>query len=400
MMNINRCHILFWVSFSGFFMMLDYIQFNASFNIVRQLYMAFLNICTFYSFLFALVQFKKGGIGLWSKSIALFLLSFSFIGVLNYVRGLIAQHYKYTLFASFSDLLVDTIYTYTALAFYAAGYYYLNRSNSKEKELRKLAEQKAAIDIAAASLSAQNAQLEMQNTQMALTQAEMKQNLLQLENDFLRAQINPHFLYNTLNVFYAKAMDTNPDLADGLVKLAEVMRYSLEATNGNQLAPLQTEVGHLERVIAIHRLRFGDDMKIEFTTEGPYGLVGIAPLILITLLENALKYGDVESGASPIRLRLCVDARHIYFTLQNKKNTLSTGENSLGIGLGNVRRRLTNVYGNDYTLEVIEETDTYHVALVIVHNTNVSPNEIGMPTNVQDDDHKIELQLQPINSSF
>lgn len=368
-MNINKYHVYFWSALLGFFISLNYILLPEYTFWQRELYMAFLQLCIFYSFLHALANFKKGSIKNWTISISRFLLSFGFIVFLNHWRGKIAALFDYTMHETFYLLLLDTLRLYCGLAFYAIGYYYITRYGTKQKELRQVEQQKAATDLA---------------------NAEMKQNLLQLENDFLRAQINPHFLYNTLNVFYAKAMDTNPDLADGLVKLAEVMRYSLESTDNNQLAPLQTEVGHLERVIAIHRLRFGDDMKIEFTTEGPYGLVGIAPLILITLLENALKHGDVESGASPIRLWLCVDEGHIYFTLQNKKSTLSAGESSLGIGLANVRRRLTNVYGTDYKLEVFEETDTYHVALVIAHNTNITPGAIDIPIPIQASNEKIE----------
>lgn len=366
----NKYHFYFWPPMIIFFILLDYLQFPEYTFWQRELYMAFVQLCIFYSTLFVLVRFKRRTIENWIASICRLLLSFGFIMFLNHWRGKIAALFGYNIHETFHLLFLDTIRIYWGLAFYAIGYYYITRSNRKEKELRYLAEAKAATDLA---------------------NAEMKQNLLQLENDFLRAQINPHFLYNTLNVFYAKAMGTNPELAEGLVSLAEVMRYSLEATDNNQLAPLQTEVGHLERVIAIHRLRFGDDMKIEFIAEGPYGLVSIAPLILITLLENALKHGDVESGASPIRLWLCVDAERIYFTIQNNKTARPTGNGSLGIGLTNVRRRLTNVYGTGYTLEVFEEPDTYHVALVIAHNTIVNPGAVDTPTTTQAINEKIGL---------
>lgn len=362
-MNINSKHFYFWLTYFILVITLDAIYFEENFSIYREVYMAFFQLSIFYSSLFVLANLKRGSYVAILKSLAFIILSFAFDMALNYLRAEIyAATTKYTLHESYRDWVIDTIFFYLQFSFYALGYYYATRYGAKQKQLRQVEQQKATAELA---------------------QVEMKQNLLQLENDFLRAQINPHFLYNTLNVFYAKAMDTNPDLADGLVKLAEVMRYSLEATDGNQLAPLQTEVGHLERVIAIHRLRFGDDLKIEFTTEGPYGLVSIAPLILITLLENALKHGDVESGASPMRLWLCVDAKHIYFTLQNKKSTLSTGEGSLGIGLANVRRRLNNVYGNGYTLEILEEADTYHVALVIAHDKNIATGAIEIPTAIQ-----------------
>jgi two-component system, LytTR family, sensor kinase len=345
-----KYHFYFWPPFLLFLIILDYIQYPEYTFIQRELYMAFLQLCIFYSSLFVVKKFKRTTFRNWIISIARLLLSFGFILFLNHWRGKLAALFGYKIHETFYILLLDTIRVYWGLAVYALGYYYLTRYGTKQKELRQLAEAKAAQDVAAAQLATQNAQ--------------MKQEMLELENNFLRAQINPHFLYNTLNTFYARAMSSDPALAESIVNLSEIMRYSLETTQGAQLVPLQSEVRHLKRVIGMHQLRSSDKLQINFTTEGQYGQVQVAPLIFVTLLENALKHGDVTNPDEPVTLWLAVDATHIYFTIRNSISN-KPKEHSHGIGLENIKKRLQHVYGNRYRFGVETKEDQYHVILAI-----------------------------------
>lgn len=230
-----------------------------------------------------------------------------------------------------------------------------------EVDLRELEKEQATQDIAAAKLVAQNAQLQ--------------QNMLEMENNFLRAQINPHFLYNTLNLFYTKALPADKDLAIGILTLADIMRYSLETTHGGQLVSLQMEVEHLGRVISMHQLRFGNRFHVQLTTKGNFEGIQVAPLIFITLLENALKHGDAEDPDEPIVLWLAADATNIYFTIRNKKAD-ATNVHSHGIGLENVRNRLHNVYGSHYQLGIDKTETVYSVVLTIKH--------AAIPTSVKE----------------
>ncbi len=360
MMNINKYHIYFWLVFLGFFISLDYILLPEYTFWQRELYMAFIQLCIFYSFLFALANFKKGTIRNLTISISRFLLSFGFIVFLNHWRGKIAALFGYPMHETFYLLLIDTLRLYCGLVFYAIGYYYITRYGAKQKELRQLAEEKAAQDVA-------NAQLLASNAQLALANAEMKQDMLELENNFLRAQINPHFLYNTLNIFYNRALDKDEELAESIIALSEIMRYSLETSHGGQLVPLQMEVEHLRRVIGMYQLRFDNKLRIEFTVEGQYSHPQVVPLIFITLLENALKHGKVNDADNPVALWLCADPTHIYFTIRNKKAE-GAAVQSHGVGLANIRKRLDNVYGNRCRFEVEETADSYHVILAIEHS--------------------------------
>jgi two-component system, LytTR family, sensor kinase len=314
--------------------------------------MAFLQLCTFYSSLFVLIKFKGETVKDWYASIGRLLLSFIFIVFLNYWRGRIAARFDVNLHPGFYLLILDTIRTYWGYAFYAIGYYFITRSNLKEKQLRQVEQQKATAELAAAQLEAKNAQAQ--------------QALLEMELNFLRAQINPHFLYNTLNVFYTQVQPLSPPLAKGLLTLSQVMRYSLETVQGGQLVPLKQETINLQRVISIHQLRFNQQLQIDFTIEGPYSQVQVAPLLFITLLENALKHGVANDPTHPIVLWLSVDATHIHFTIRNQKNGQPHGSSS-GIGMENLRSRLQAVYGSRYLLSVEETDHQYHVGLAIEH---------------------------------
>lgn len=355
-MGINRYHLYYWLFHYLLILTLDIIYYKERFNIATELLMVFTQLSVFYSLLLVLLHFKKNNIRSILRSIFFFLLSFAFCFFLVLLRDRLYKLYGFTVYESVRDIFFDTMFRYFAFGLYAVGCYFIMRYGTKQKELRELAEAKAAQDVAAAQLAAQNAQ--------------MKQDILELENNFLRAQINPHFLYNTLNTFYAKAFPFNEELAYGIVTLSNIMRYALESTEHGQLSPLQMEVAQLERVIKMHRYRFGNQLSIDFITEGDMGELKVAPLVFVTLLENALKHGEAGDADNPISLWLSVDAKHIYFTIRNKKGQERSGGSS-GIGLLNITKRLTSVYGNHYKLDIEETGSDYHVALVIEHGAGI-----------------------------
>lgn len=358
-MNINRNHVYFWALYYTFLITLDFLQYKENFNIIRDLYMMLMQISTFYTFLFVLFRFSIKNLWSTARSVIFFILSFGFILLLNYFRGKIAAYYGQPIHDTFAILLLNTVAYYNVLAFYALGYYYATRYGTKQKELRQLAEAKAATELA-------NAQLKEEKAAQDMANAQLQQSMLELENNFLRAQINPHFLYNTLNWFYVQALPGNKNLADGLLTLADIMRYSLETVQGSHLVPLKMEVEQLRRVIAMQQMRFANGLRITFTTEGSFGDIQVAPLVFITLLENALKHGDVDDPDEPISLWLAVDNRRIYFTIRNKK---SEGPKALGhgIGLDNIKKRLQAVYGNRHDFGIEEKDGRYHVAMAVEH---------------------------------
>ena len=183
--------------------------------------------------------------------------------------------------------------------------------------------------------------------------------------NFLKAQINPHFLHNTLNFLYAKSLPYSPELSEGILTLSDIMRYALSEGNARDgKAPLKDEIEHVRNVIKINQLRFSNKLNVDFDVEGVVNGAMIIPFVLITLVENAFKHGDLKSTDHPIDIKLRINDNQLYFICRNKKKT-GPKELSTGIGLDNIKKRLDLAYGNSYRFVVKDEAETYTTELTI-----------------------------------
>jgi two-component system LytT family sensor kinase len=183
--------------------------------------------------------------------------------------------------------------------------------------------------------------------------------------NFLKAQINPHFLHNTLNFLYAKSLPYSPELSEGILTLSDIMRYALSEGNAKDgKAPLKDEIEHVRNVIKINQLRFSNNLNVNFEVNGVVNGAVIIPFVLITLVENAFKHGDLKSTQDPIDIRLQVKNEELYFYCRNK-NKMGTKEISTGVGLDNIKKRLDLAYGSMYALKVKDEGGSYTTELTI-----------------------------------
>ncbi|HEY0751412.1 MAG TPA: histidine kinase, partial [Chitinophagaceae bacterium] len=183
--------------------------------------------------------------------------------------------------------------------------------------------------------------------------------------NFLKAQINPHFLHNTLNFLYAKSLPYSQELSEGILTLSDIMRYALSEGNAKDgKAPLADEIEHVRNVIKINQLRFSNNLKVNFEVNGVLNGATIIPFVLITLVENAFKHGDLKSPEAPIDIKIDKEGSTLYFYCKNKKKT-GPKELSTGIGLDNIKKRLDLAYGNNYSFNVKEDTEFYITELTI-----------------------------------
>ena len=183
--------------------------------------------------------------------------------------------------------------------------------------------------------------------------------------NFLKAQINPHFLHNTLNFLYAKSLPYSEELSEGILTLSDIMRYALSEGNAKDgKAPLKDEIEHVRNVIKINQLRFSNKLNVQFEVEGVVNGATIIPFVLITLVENAFKHGDLKHTSDPIDIRLKVDNHTLYFYCRNRKKS-GPKELSTGIGLENIKKRLDLAYGKDYSFQVKDEAEFYTTELTI-----------------------------------
>jgi len=305
-----------------------------------------------------------------SQAVGVVFASVFFYYTLNYYYSLVVKKsatHKYILYTA-GALSVYTTYNIVALKYLSV--------NGKELKLSSpllftlLASVVNAIFATGLSLLLaylQNLRDEQKQRKILEQQKmELEVEKLQANYNFLKAQINPHFLHNTLNFFYAKSLPYSQELSDGILTLSEIMRYALSQDNVMYgRVPLADEIEHLRNVIKINQLRFSNKLNVHFEVNGVINNVMIIPFILITIVENAFKHGDLKNSESPINILLFVDDQNgIYFYCHNKKKT-GPKELSTGIGLDNTKKRLDMIYGDQYTLNIKDEMDSYIVELNI-----------------------------------
>ena len=193
---------------------------------------------------------------------------------------------------------------------------------------------------------------------------ETERSLMESNLAFLKNQINPHFLFNSLNFLYAQVYPHSEDAARGILLLSETMRYALhEETNGKVM--LAHEVKHLNNYIEINQLRFNNQLQIDFQVVGNIQFLMILPLVLITFVENCFKHGELADAANPLTIRLEVVQNQLTFYTHNKKRH-GPKEKSTGIGLANTRRRLELLYQGRYELTLADDPDDYTCTLTIL----------------------------------
>jgi LytS/YehU family sensor histidine kinase len=181
----------------------------------------------------------------------------------------------------------------------------------------------------------------------------------------LKSQINPHFLFNSLNVIYSLALKNDKITAEVVLKLSDILRYVIyDSTQEN--VTLNSEVLLLEKYIELQKFRIEDSTPITFISKIEKD-VKIAPLIFLTLVENSFKHGinsDTENVF--INIRLHSNAECVYFEIENNKaKTNQHNKNSNGVGLENIKKRLMLQYPGKHTLNIYDSKDIFKVCLKI-----------------------------------
>lgn len=202
-------------------------------------------------------------------------------------------------------------------------------------------------------------QKRVQEQQLRMTE----RSLMEANLAFLKSQINPHFLFNSLNFLYAQVYPHSESAAKGILLLADTMRYALHEDQQGKV-PLSQEVKHLHNYIDMNQLRFNNQLQVDFEVKGQLHFLLIIPLVLITFVENCFKHGELSDPAHPLTIRLAVVQNTLTFMASNRKRH-GPKEKSTGIGLVNTQRRLDLLYPNRYTLMTQEGPFEYICTLTI-----------------------------------
>lgn len=185
------------------------------------------------------------------------------------------------------------------------------------------------------------------------------------ELQFLRAQIHPHFLFNTLNNLYGLALKNAPQTPDSILRLSGLLDFILYECNAEKI-PVQKEITLIGQYIELERLRFGERLNLVFNADTPPENALVAPLLLLPFVENAFKHGaGSTNGEVFVKIDLRIDGKNLWFQVENSKspNGKSESNGSKGIGLRNVEKRLQLLYADRYRLHKTESADVFLISL-------------------------------------
>jgi two-component system LytT family sensor kinase len=202
-------------------------------------------------------------------------------------------------------------------------------------------------------------------TKLQQRMAETAREKAEAELNFLKSQINPHFLFNSLNSVYFLIDRSNTEARESLHKFSDMLRFQLYELNGAKI-PVEREVSYLRDYVDLQKLRKDENYTVEFTCSPSVKGFVIEPLLLIPFVENAFKHiSHFPSQNNFVRLDMHRENGHFTFTAENSKETAKTTEGPGGIGLVNVKRRLELLYRGKHTLSIQNDLEKYKVQLTL-----------------------------------
>ncbi|MBI3234788.1 MAG: histidine kinase [Bacteroidetes bacterium] len=192
-----------------------------------------------------------------------------------------------------------------------------------------------------------------------------EQEKLQSELALLKSQVNPHFLFNTLNGIYAATLGKADNASEMIIKLSDIMRYTISEAHLDKV-PLQKEINYISSYIELQKLRLSSKVSLEYTVKGEVFEFEMAPLLLIPFVENAFKYGVNPEQDSSILVFIGIDKGELHLLVYNKKVDIErTIQETTGLGIENTRLRLNLIYPGKHKLNIEETESSYSISLYI-----------------------------------
>lgn len=206
--------------------------------------------------------------------------------------------------------------------------------------------------------------------------SELEKETLKAQLNQLKGQIQPHFLFNTLNNIYSLSIENSTHTSESILKLSDLLDYMLYKTN-KPVVNLSDEIKHIMDYIELEKLRYGNRLDIRFNIQPNMDDVKIAPLLFLPIVENCFKHGAGKTiGKVRVSIEFVKDGDNLVCKFENSKNEVP-GENiEEGIGLNNVQRRMGMLYGDNYELNITNNKDSFLVMLRL--NVSFKPANISL----------------------
>ncbi len=212
-----------------------------------------------------------------------------------------------------------------------------------------------------------SSQIQKRNRELDNLKLETELKLKEAELKLLKAQIHPHFLFNTLNNLYGLTLEKSDDAPNLVLRLSEILDYILYRCNEKRVS-LSEEINNLNNYIEIEKIRYSDKLKMDVSFPANTNNFTIAPLIILPFVENAFKHGVSNfPGIAWIKIKILLNENNLNFDIENTKNPNIKKEKNYtkGIGLSNVKKRLDLMYPEKYILSIDDKTETFSVSLTL-----------------------------------
>ncbi|NQX38191.1 Histidine kinase [Pedobacter steynii] len=334
-------HLAFWIIYWLYEISLVFILEPKRLFWTETILMAFLNISVFYFCTYWALPQHKPKIPIVSFLVKIMILMVCYILIktlMSYLLIHLGLSGNKTLTTNLTFYIVGSIWRLSYFIFLGTAFWFARMSILSEKRLRI-----------------------KENEEQSL-----KNSILNMKLSFLKAQINPHFLFNTLSFLYSKSLDLSNELAKGIITLSEIMRYSLKDVDYDGKSLLSEETKHIKNLILMNNFRFQNQFNFNFRESGVKADHKIVPLILITLIENAMKFGEITDPENPVDISLEVENNQLSFSLTNKKKPVDSLINDgHGIGIKYILYKLENYYPDKFSLDIKNEEKRYTLSLKI-----------------------------------
>lgn len=204
---------------------------------------------------------------------------------------------------------------------------------------------------------------EEQRLLMIIENQKVQTELVKSQHAHLKAQINPHFLFNTLSFIYSNARKTAPEAAEAIMSLSEMMRYSMQE-NERIYTGLGLEIEQVENLIHLHQIRSRNTLQISLSYPEELLKIQVIPLVLLTLVENIFKHGNLQDTAHPATIDIYQDQS---FLIMKTKNLIDHKgkRSSHNIGMENIEKRLNILYGKEASMQIEKESNSFQVKVKI-----------------------------------
>lgn len=367
--KVIQTHAIVWIVYTLYFSSLlkYFYNFSFSFSFILQIIFHKLgDIFLFYVNAFWILPkyFSKGKI---FKLIIAFIFVVLLYGYYSYILEFyLFQFLRITLpndVPVLIQVISQAVLTGSNFIIFSLGYYFSQRVIQQQKEIAQ-----KEIEIA-------TQELELVKKEKELAEEKEKNAILakekaQAEMAFLRAQINPHFLFNTLNLIYGKILTSTKEIAgDMILEFSAMMQYATSTKMQEDTVDISGELDFVKRYLKMFKARNQHNAHIDYDEEGYMGSHRIVPMVLITIIENALKHGLVDDPNNPLIIRASLIDDFFVFMVRNQKNPYPhdvAGKGNTGVGILNIIKRLNAVYKKGgFTLESEDLKDDYIVTFTI-----------------------------------